>query len=220
MDGKFSGLIRKSLPFASKPALTDEQMEKLKTAGSIALVILGVAGAVALSAVAPNIFLALDKILSKRNDDRKFGRRERENRLVRTFYYLKRYKYITMKPTGKDFNIFLTRLGRGRLKRINFERLTIPRPKKWEGKWWQVAADIPTKQHKWAADALRKKLKSMKFYSLQRTLWFYPHDPREELEWIIEHFGIGQFVTVMEVSRLDSDDEERMRDFFEKEKIF
>ncbi len=215
---KFGKVIRKSIP-ASKPSrLTDEQIEKLKTAGALALAIIGVAGMITLSAVAPNIFTALDKIFGEKIKNRQ-NRRNQEERLIRTFYYLKRHKYILMKPTGTDFKVFLTRLGRKRLRKIKFDTLTVPVPKKWDRKWWQIAADIPTKKHKRAADALRLKLRTMKFYPLQRTLWFYPYDPREEVEYLVDHFNIALFVTVMEVSRLDFDDSDRMESFFKKEGI-
>ena len=82
-----------------------------------------------------------------------------------------------------------------------------------------MAADIPTKEHKTAADALRRKLKEMNFYSLQRTLWFYPHDPRLEIDWIVRIYHIERFVTIMEISRLDLDDAEKMVKFFRKQKI-
>lgn len=218
-NSKVRMIVRRYLPGEKKPKLTSEQIEKLKTAGSLALVVLGVAGAVTLSAVAPNMFSVLDKFFLTKEPNRRFTKKEREERFMRTFYYLKKHNYIIMKPAARDFKIFLTKLGRKRLQEIDFNTLTVANQRKWNGKWWQVAADIPTKKYKWAADALRKKLREMKFYPLQRTLWFYPFDPRKEMEFIINQFDIGQFVTVMEVSRLDFDDEQRMRDFFEKEKI-
>lgn len=215
---KLNSIIRDSAPSDKSPRLTEEQIEKLKTAGSVALAIVGAAGAVALSVVAPNMFMALDKIFGKKSN-RRVGKKEKAERIARTFYYLKRHNYIILKPAGRDLKIFLTKLGKNRLKYLNFETLTITHPKKWNGKWWQIAADIPTKKYKWAADAFRQKLLEMKFYPLQRTLWFFPFDPRNELEFIINRFHIGSFVTVMEVSRLDFADEEIMLEFFKREKI-
>ena len=81
------------------------------------------------------------------------------------------------------------------------------------------AADIPTKNYRRGADMLRRKLKELGFFSLQRTLWFYPFDPRKELEYVVNSFGIANFVTLMEVSRLDRDDEEIMKKFFRVSKI-
>lgn len=207
-------VIKTALPADLPPVLTDEQIGKLKTACGIALSVLGT-GTMLLSVVAPNIF----EIFERHFSNRKLTSKKREEKLIQTFYYLKHHGLIVMKPTIEDFKIFLTKLGKKKLQKLHLETLSVSRPKKWNGKWWQVAADIPTEDYKWAADMFREKLKEMKFYSLQRTLWFYPFDPRQELEFLLKYFKIGQFVTVMEVSRLDLDDETTLRNFFRKEKI-
>lgn len=213
---KIGAVIRESLPAEKRPRLTPEQIEKLKTAGAIALVIVGLAGVIVLSAAAPNIFYALGKIFEKKYPNRKLTRQEKETKIAQAFYYLKKSRYITMRPTGKDFKLFLTEIGKKRLGRLSFDTMVIKKPRAWDGKWWQVAADIPTKEYKWAADLFRRKLKEMNFFSLQRTLWFYPHDPRQEIEFIIHHYGIENFVTVMEINRLDRDDEGKMRKYFKE----
>jgi hypothetical protein len=79
-----------------------------------------------------------------------------------------------------------------------------------------VAADIPTKDHRQGADLLRRKLKQMGFYPLQRSLWFYPFDPRPEIEFICREFGVANFVTVMEINRLDVQDEKLLKKHFSK----
>ena len=83
-----------------------------------------------------------------------------------------------------------------------------------------MAADIPTKGYRQGADALRAKLKQMGFCPLQRTLWFYPYDPRKQLEVIVNHYGIGEFVTVMEISRMDIQDEKVLKKYFNLLRIF
>jgi len=212
-------VIRTSLPKEPEPLLTAEQIEKLKTVGEITLGIVGIAGIIMLSAIAPNMLYAFDKLFSKKYPNRKFTRKEKLRKITRTFYYLKDHGYIRMRPDGQDFKIFLTRLGRRKLKKLNFDTLIIKEPKRWDGRWWQVAADIPTEDYKWAADLFREKLKELKFYPLQRTLWLHPYDPRKEIEFIIQHYGIANFVTVMEINRLDRDDEKIMTKYFKAEKI-
>ena len=216
---KIGSIIRNATPAESTPKISAAQMEKLRSAGSIVLALIGAAGIVALSAVAPNMFVAIDKLFIRGNVGKSLSKKERDRKLAKIFYYMKRSRYIVMKPTGKDFKIFLTKLGERKYQKLNFQTLQIQKPEKWDRKWWQVAADIPTKKHKRGADLLRQKLKDMGFYPLQRTLWFYPYDPRPEIEFIISQFRIGRFVTVMEVSRLDLDDNERIKNFFIQEGI-
>lgn len=216
---KIGTVIRKSTPLEKQPRFTEKQVEKFKTVSTVVLGIVGVAGAIALSAVAPNIFVAIDKLFLQKRPHRKFSKKEKDLKVAQTFYYMKRSGQIKMKLKGNDFVIALTKLGKRRLKKLQFETLRILPQKSWDGKWWQAAADIPTKKYKRGADLLRQKLKDMKFYPLQRTLWFYPYDPREEVEYIANYYNIGRFVTVMEVSRLDKQDEKPMTAFFRKEKI-
>jgi len=165
------------------------------------------------------LFIAFDKLFLRKNPNQSMSKKQRDRKLAKTFYYMKRSGYVIMKPTRGDFKIFLTHLGRKRYQKLNFQTLQIQKPKKWDHRWWQVAADIPTKKYRRGADLLRQKLKDLGFYPLQRTLWFYPYDPRTEIEFIISQFGIERFVTVMEVSRLDLDDNERMKKFFIQEDI-
>lgn len=216
---KIVEVIRESTPQEKISKVSPEQIQKLKTISAVALAIVGVAGVVTLSAIAPNIFIAIERLFLEKSSSRKLSKREKDQKVAKTFYYLKRSGLIKMKPTGQDFLIFLTRFGKKRMEKLNIDTLIVPEPKFWDGKWWQVAADIPTKEYKKGADLLRKKLKEMRFFPLQRTLWFYPYNPRKEVGFIIRHYGIEQFVTVMEVSRLDKDDERKMKKFFKEKKI-
>jgi hypothetical protein len=203
---KVRDVIQQSLPLDKKPLLTSGQIDKLQSAAQIALAVLMLGGTLTLTAVAPNVFVAIDKLFLRKHPGRRLSRSEREQRTTRAFYYLKERGYI---------KIFLTKLGRKKIQELDYQAMQVPRPGRWNGKWWQVAADIPTAEHKRDADIFRDKLRAMGFFPLQRTLWFYPYDPREQVETVAERCGIENFVTVMEVSRLDSDDEAKMRDFFE-----
>lgn len=213
-----SQIVHSTAPKEKKPILTPEQIESLKTAGGVALAILLAAGILTLSAVAPNIFSAFGKLFMKKRG-RAYTRKELEQQVTRTFYYLKKTGLVKMRPTAGDFKIYLTTLAKRKIKHMQFDTLQVQKPKKWDKKWWQVAADIPTKEHKSGADALRRKLKEMNFYPLQRTLWFYPFDPRLEVDWIIRVYRIERFVTIMEINRLNRDDEEEMIKFFKTQKI-
>ncbi|MDP3993952.1 MAG: hypothetical protein U1C56_01195 [Candidatus Curtissbacteria bacterium] len=212
-------IIRNSLPVSKKPRLTAAQIEKLKTAGEVALGLLAAGGMLTLTVMAPNTFWAFERLFFKKPRYKHWTPGRKREKVARTFYYLKQHGLIKMAPTKKDFLISLTKLGRKRLEKMDFDAMAIKRPASWDGRWWQVAADIPTKDHKRAADLFRKKLKDIGFFPLQRTLWFYPYDPRGELEFLMNHFHIEHFVTIMEISRLDKDDEKMMKRFFKKKNI-
>lgn len=216
---KIGTIIKQAIPPDKKPAFSSDQIEKLKTASAIALTFIGVAGVAALSAVAPNVIGVIGKLALEKCPQRKFTKKEKGRKLADVFYYLKKSGQIQMRPILNDFRISLTKLGKKRFQRLRFDTMEIERPKTWNGKWWQIAADIPTKKHKRGADLFRQKLKDMKVFPLQRTLWFYPFDPREEIEFIANYYNIGRFVTVMEINRLDREDEKLMKEHFTKEGV-
>ncbi len=195
------------------PVFSAKQMKNIKTVTGIVLAVSAVAGGVALAAAAPNIFVALDKLYKTA---KKLNKKQKERIVSQTLHYLKRSGQISLKTNADDIKITLTSLGRKQIKKLAFDTLTVDRSKKWNAKWWQAAADIPTKSHKLAADALRYKLKTMGFFPLQRTLWFYPYDPRAELQQIIDHYDVSRFVTTMEINRLDKSDEQLLKTHFKK----
>lgn len=217
---KIGAIIRKSTPPEKRPRFTEEQIEQFKTVSAVVLGLVGIAGIIALSAVAPNAFIAIDKLfLKKRYPNQQFSKKEKDRKVTDVFYYLKRTGKIKMKWTGQDIIVSLTKRGRRGIQKLQFGALQVPKPKSWDDTWWQVAADVPTKKYKIGADLFRRKIKDMKFFPLQRTLWFYPFDPREEIEFISDRYGISRFVTVMQVCRLDKQDETLIKEFFRKEKI-
>lgn len=126
---KIGTIIENSVSAEKEPFFTDEQIEKFKTAGEIVLALIAVGGLITLAAVAPNAVQVFGKSLHRKNPYRKFTRKEKIRKVTETFYYLKRSGYIKMRPTGKDFKIFLTNFGRKRLKKLEFKTLTIPRAK-------------------------------------------------------------------------------------------
>lgn len=198
---------------------TDEQMKALTTLSGVALAVLATAGIVTLSFLAPNILSASKQIFKIAGHGKRLSKKEKVKRISRAFYYLRSSKLIIMKPEADDFTIELTSLGKERHSELHFESLRIPKPKKWNGKWWLVAADIPTREHRSGADSLRLKLRALGFCSLQRTLWIYPYDPRQEMRLILSRYNISQFVTLMEINRLDREDELKAKQFFNKRSI-
>lgn len=200
--------------------LTEEQMERLRRVGEVALGITIVAGVAAVSVVAPNIFTALDKIFGKKEyGTRKDTLAKRREQLTKSFYYMRRQGYIKIEKRGELLIVQPTEKGQRRLAKLQFENLLVRRPRLWKGTWWLVLADIPSKPFRIAADMFQKKLKQMDFYPLQRTAWVHPFDPREEVESVAAHYRINPFVTTMEVKRLDESDEEALRDFFQKKRL-
>lgn len=209
--------IKRALP---EPAfrISEERLEKLKSFSKVLLGILAVAGIVSMVVLAPNALQALE-IFQKRKNYKPLAPKRREAKLIKTFYYLKTKGFIEFRQKGEDYEITLTDTGKKQVRKLNLETLRVSKSQRWDGKFWQVAADVPTKKYRRGADALRAKLKQMGFYPLQRTLWFYPYDPRVEVEFIARFYGIGPFVTTMKVFELDASDERVLKKFFKRQGI-
>lgn len=217
-DSKFeiNTIVKKSLNADKKSILNPTQVERLKTVSELTLSILGTVGLVSLAVIAPGILGAIGKLKSHAGLTRK-GKAEK---IYKSFYYLRRSGQIKMRITRNDLKVSLSNLGKKKLEKLNLKTLNIVTPAVWNRKWWLVAADIPTKEYKHSADLFRRKLEQLGFYPLQRTLWLYPFDPRKEISFVASWYRIERFVTVMEVNRLDRDDENKLKSFFINQKVF
>src|SRR3989338_1327196 len=139
--------IKKEIREAAQKAgfeLSEDQKDRLKTVGAVALLVTAAAGAIALSAVAPNIFVALDKIFGKKQyGSRKDTLARRQEQLAKSFYYMRRQGYINIEKKGGFLIVHPTEKGLKRLGRLSFDTLTVPRPRSWQGTWWLGLADGP-----------------------------------------------------------------------------
>lgn len=102
------------------------------------------------------------------------------------------------KPDG-SIRVVLSDLGKKRVLEYNFDAMKIKIPPHWDGKWRIVFFDIPEKRRK-ARDALRKKLKELGFYELQKSVFVFPYECRNEIDFIIEFFEIRPFVRYAEMT--------------------
>ncbi len=196
--------------------LTEGRIAKLKKYSEIALSILSIATILTMTIVAPNTIQAL-KIFEKKKGGRT-SQKQLKQKTLDTFYSLRRRGYIQFERKGEDYEVRITDKGKKQIKKLNFDTLKINHPKSWDHKFWQIAIDIPLK-YKWQADQLREKLKTLDCYPLQRSLWFYPHDPRGEVEFAARAYGVANYVTFMKIDRLDPEDEQILNDYFESQSI-
>ena len=101
--------------------------------------------------------------------------------------------------------MILTEGGRRRLLKYQVDVLRIIPRTRWDRKWRMVIFDIP-ERHKRARRSLREKLREWGFYPLQKSVWIYPHECRNELDFLIEYWGISPYVRLVEVTDFDGAD--------------
>lgn len=139
-------------------------------------------------------------IKSVHKEWKKINRREL-NQAIKSLY---RSKMIEIRE-GKDETIALVINNAGKKKVLvyNLDEIKINKPKHWDGKWRIVVFDIPEK-HKPAREALRKKLKELEFYQMQKSIFVTPYECEDEINFILEMFKIRPYARYIVAQRIDN----------------
>ncbi len=124
------------------------------------------------------------------------------NRILHEFH---RERLVDFR-VGKDgaTQLVLTELGKKYALRYKIDEIVIQVPSRWDGKWRIVLFDIP-ERYKKAREALRSKLRELKFIQFQKSAWVLPHPCKHEIEFIVEVFEIRSHVQYLEVSHMTND---------------
>lgn len=124
--------------------------------------------------------------------------------LKKSIKSLYRSKLISEKENSDgSVTMILTSSGKEKALTFNIESMTIKKPKCWDSKWRMVAFDIPEKRRS-ARDALRSMLKRLEFYELQKSIFIYPYECKNELDYLIEFFCIRPYVRTIIATELDN----------------
>ena len=117
-----------------------------------------------------------------------------------------RYSRLVDFKENKDgtVSVELTELGKIHAIRYNPENIFIEIPKKWDKKWRIVIFDVPEKKRN-ARDALRWEMKKLGFFELQKSVWVFPYDCKDAIDFLVELFEIRNHVRYITVERMSLD---------------
>lgn len=133
-----------------------------------------------------------------------------------SLYYLKTNEYIRIKRIGKRQCRFeLTKKGKKLLAQYDFSEIKLKQKQPWDGQWRMFVFDVPEKS-RGARDVLRDKLKKMGFFLFQKSVWIYPHECEEEMNYICEFLSVQPF-TLMFTGKIHND--YLLRKYFIRENI-
>lgn len=165
-------------------------------------------GTIATILLAPGMAKVLDK--PTQAYFRKLDKRSQQRELKRILYYMNQKGLI--KPTSQDYShgLIVTKQGKARIRRVNFENLIIGRPPAWDEKWRIVFFDIP-EERRLGRRQLISKLKEIGFQQLQQSVWVHPFPSRTEIEIIAAEYKVQKYVSYIEATGLDSDNLLRKR---------
>ncbi len=160
------------------------------------------------SLFAPNVAQLLKPLMRWRRNWDKMDRRRIYNAIER----LNKKRLIELVEKGDQIHIKITANGKNLLKRFDYDDLELLKAKKWDKKWRLVIFDIPEKNKKERL-AISKKLKDIGFYPIQKSVFIYPYDCRDEVDFICEFLSISRYVNYCVVEFLDKKEGD-LRRFF------
>lgn len=129
---------------------------------------------------------------------------------------LEKKGYTALTKTPEGFVVKLLKKSTKRLQTILIEDVVLPISHKWDGKWRLYFFDIPEK-HRAARDYLRRKLKDLGMFNVQRSVFVYPYDCRQELDLISDYYQVSEYGSYAEISYSDIDGE--LRRFFKLNRV-
>ncbi|MEK7657712.1 MAG: hypothetical protein AAB366_00780 [Patescibacteria group bacterium] len=118
---------------------------------------------------------------------------------------LYRSKLIDYKENDNDtITLVLNSEGKKRALTYNLDKIEIKKPSQWDGLWRMVIFDIP--EHlKQGRNALAVKLKQLGFYPLQKSVFIYPYECQNEIDFIVEIFNLKPYVRIILAKKTDID---------------
>lgn len=128
-----------------------------------------------------------------------------EEKLKREIQALYRSKLVELKenPDG-TLEMILTDRGKLKVLKYHFEKMKIDKEKEWDRKWRMVIFDIPEKLRK-GRDVLRDRLKALGFYELQKSVFVFPYECKNEIDFLIELFNLRKYVRYGILEFIDND---------------
>lgn len=124
---------------------------------------------------------------------------------IKSLRILKRDRLVDFREKGDICRIIITEKGKKKLLEYNLDNLDIKKPNRWDGIWRIVTFDIPENKRQ-ARDALRNKLKELRFCQLHKSVFVHPYPCLDEIQFIEEVFQIGPYVNFIEARKIEGDD--------------
>lgn len=158
-----------------------------------------IAGPVVLSSFfLPNAPQILKPLIKWRKN---WGKNDRK-RIYEAIRRLNQKRLVELIEKGDGLYIKITDSGKQLVKNFDYDNLQLPRLKKWDKKWRLIIFDIPNEKRK-ERQVFSKKLKEIGFYPLQESVFIYPYECRDEVDFICEFLLISRHVNYCLVESLD-----------------
>lgn len=138
--------------------------------------------------------------------------RFRRSLFLQDLQRLQKRKLISYKELlNSKVEITITKNGQKKVLAFKLDDLKLFKPEKWDKLWRLVMFDIPHSNKK-ARDALRRKLKDLKFYPLQKSVFLTPYPCEDEIDFIGSIFNVRKHILILYVSSFEN--EAKIKNYF------
>lgn len=174
------------------------------------ILLIAIAGPVILSSLfLPNAPKMLKLLIKLHKNWNKIKRQ----RIYEAIRRLNKKRLIELEQKGNELYLEITENGKKLVKSFDYDNIELPNYKKWDKKWRMVIFDVPEKKTK-ERRALSTKLKDIGFYPLQESVYIYPYDCQNEIDFICSFLSIDRYVNYCTLETLDKKEGE-LRLFFD-----
>ena len=173
---------------------------------NLTLKVLGTAGLVGVSVVAPNALQGLSVLLKKSP----VAHAKHQTILNE----LRRQGLVHVLQNQDELHYTLTPAGIYRLQKVIVDEISIPTQRQWDKQWRVVTFDVPIKQSK-ARAYFTAQLKDLGFMMLQKSMWVHPFPCFDQIEQIAAHYNVLRYCSFMEVKKLDELSSKRLSRYFQ-----
>lgn len=128
---------------------------------------------------------------------------------------MKRQKYVSV-SYHDDGKVMVKITKDGMMKSLSYQLDDMKPvvPKRWDKKWRVVIFDIPEKYKK-VRDIFRMRIKQMGLYQLQESVYVYPYQIFDEIEFLRELYGVAFKIRYLQVEKIE--DSEYLKSRFDLE---
>ena len=174
-----------------------EKKIKINISSKEILEFLALGGVLMAAIVAPNAVKSFRFLLKDKDymPWKKFNR----HRIRQFVGQLQKQGMIKRHIKGDQGHYILTEKGKHFAMKYNIDKLQLVKQKKWDNKWRIVIFDIPERK-KIARDALRSKFLKIGMRQLQKSVFIYPFECKNEIDFVSDFFCVGEDILYMEAN--------------------
>ena len=172
---------------------------KARSLAHALLVIAALGGITLLAITAPNAFQMLGR---RHRRGEWWAEHEAERRRIReALGRLRRRRMVEFDVHGGEEFLKVTEQGRRYLRKFDFEELKLLKPRRWDGKWRIIVFDVPEKVAE-KRKLFQRKLREVGFHQLQKSVWVYPYECRDEADFMASFAEVDPYVLYFESDSL------------------